>query len=163
MRPHGNVTGLDPATTLAQISDQLLGRLELRAGWLIAIEISDKANAKRDVVQVIAVDMSAIDLPTPAIAHLDLSVARGAAVPDHEVIRQTILHPPDATVVIIKRARVALPGAAVVHDDEFPARALDRRAADRVNHTAGQIARTAWLAAAKHTRPKAAARWRRWC
>ncbi len=56
------------------------------------------------------------------------------------MIRHAILHVPYIAVVIIERARVSLPCTAVVDNDEFPTRSLDRRAADRLNDRAGEIA-----------------------
>ncbi len=82
--------------------------------------------------------VTAIDLPTPAIAHLDLAVARGSAVTDHEMVGQTVAHSADITVVIVEHAGVALPGAAVVNDDELPALAQHRRPIDLSSNRACQ-------------------------
>ena len=59
----------------SQIINQLFAGLKLAAGRLIAIEIAHQTNAKRDVVQVIAVNVSAVDLTAPAITHFDLAIA----------------------------------------------------------------------------------------
>ncbi len=61
--------------------------------------------------------MPAVDLLGPARADLDLAIAGRRAVADHEMIRHAVLHLPHPAVVGVENARVALPGAAVVHDD----------------------------------------------
>ena len=59
----------------SQIINQLFAGLQLPTGRLIAIEIADQTNTERDVVQVIAVNVSAVYLTSPAIAHFDLAIA----------------------------------------------------------------------------------------
>src|ERR1051325_1196083 len=125
---------VDRAAALPQIADQFFATVELGACRLVPIEIADETNPERDVVQVIAVHMAAVDLPAPAIAHFDLAVAGGSAVADDEMIGQPVAHPANVTVVIIERRRVALTCAAVVHDDELPTRARYRSAIDRGAH-----------------------------
>ncbi len=75
MRFHDRPVIADFATTLAQIANELFATIELRAGRLIAIEIADQTNAKGDIVQIVAVNVAAVDLTTPAIADFDLAVA----------------------------------------------------------------------------------------
>ena len=127
-----------PATFL-QIFDQFFTRFELRARRLVAIEITDETNPESDVVHVIAVNVAPAHLLYPAVANLDLAVARGSAVADDEVISETVLHPANVPMIIIEHPGASLPRAAVVDDDEFPARALDWRAADRVDVRAGEV------------------------
>lgn len=121
MWPHGNVAPVGLAATFAQVADELFARFELRARWLVAIKIAYQTNAERNVVQVIAVHVTAVDLAPPAIAHFDLAVARGRSVANHEMVCKPVLHPADVPMIIIKSARVSLPRAAVVHDNELPA------------------------------------------
>lgn len=121
MWPHGYLSPVGLAATFSQIADEFFARVELRARWLVAIKIANQTNAERNVVQIIAVHMAAIDLAPPAIAYFDLAVARGRSVADHEVIRKPVLHPADMPMIIIKNARVSLPRAAVMHDNELPA------------------------------------------
>ncbi len=109
------------AATLPQITNQFLATIELRPRRLVAIEIADQTNSERDVVQIIAVHMSAVDLSPPAITHFDLPVASGCSVADDEVIRQSILHVAHMFMVVIEHTCVALPRAAVVHHDHLPA------------------------------------------
>ena len=75
MRFHNGVMRIDFPATLTQIADQFFARFQLRARRLIAIEIADETNAERDVVQVIAVHVAAVDLAPPAIADFDFAVA----------------------------------------------------------------------------------------
>ena len=75
MRPYGDIAPVDFAATFSQVADEFFARIELRAGWLVAIEIAYQANAERNVVQIIAMDMPAVDLAPPAIADFDLAVA----------------------------------------------------------------------------------------
>ena len=139
MRTDDRVMGIDLSAALAQVANQFFARLELRSRRLIAIEIADETNSQRDVVEIIAVHMAAIDLPPPAIAHFDLPIAGGGSVSDHKLIREAILHPPDVTMIVIKNAGVALTRAAVVDHDELPAAALHRRSIDFRTDRAGEI------------------------
>ena len=78
--------------------------------------------------------MPAVDLPAPAIAHLNLTIARRCPVADDEMIGESVAHPANISMVVIENPRVALPGAAVVHDNELPAAPLHRRATDFFDH-----------------------------
>ena len=130
MWPHWDVAPVDLAAAFSKVANEFFARFELRACWLVAIKIAHQTNAERNVVQVIAVHMAAVDLAPPAIAHFDLAVARGRSVADHEMVGKTILHPADVPMIIIKNARVSLPRAAVVHHDELPAAPFHWRASD---------------------------------
>ncbi len=121
MRSHDRVMPVDLAAPDAKIANQFFARVELHACRLIAIEIADQTNAERDVVQIIAVHVPAVDLTAPTIAHFDLAIARRCAVANDKMIRQSILHVANMTMVIIENARVTLPCAAVVDDDVLPA------------------------------------------
>jgi len=130
MRLHGDLAAVDFAATFSQLADEFFARLELRACWLIAIKVAHQANAERNIVQIIAVHMASIDLAPPAIADFDLAIATGCSVANHEMICKTILHSADMPVIIVKRARVYLPGAAVVHHYELPPSPFYWRASD---------------------------------
>ncbi len=130
MRPHRDVASVGLAATFAQVADEFFTRIELRARRLVAIKIAYQTNTERNVVQIIAVHVAAVDLTPPTIAHFDLAVACGCSVADHEVVRKTILHPADVPMIIIKSARVSLPRAAVVHDNELPATPFHWRASN---------------------------------
>src|SRR5213593_651666 len=112
---------LNLAATLPQVANQFFARFELCSRRLVAIEIAHQTNAERDIVQVIAVHMTAIDLPPPAIAHLDLAVAGRCAIANHKMVSEPVPHAADMSMVVIKNGCVTLPGAAVVDDDELPA------------------------------------------
>ena len=130
MWPYGDVTSVDLAATFAKVADEFFARFELRARWLVAIKIAYQANAERNVVQIIAVHVAAVDLTPPAITHFDLTITRGSSVADHEVVGKTVLHPPDVPMIIIKNARVPLPRAAVMHHNELPTASFHWRAPD---------------------------------
>ena len=130
MWPHWDVAPIGLAATFSQVADEFFARVELRARWLVTIKIAYQTNAQRNVVQIIAVHMAAVDLTPPAIAHFDLAVARGRAVANHEMVCKTILHPADVPMIIIKSARVSLPRAAIMHDNELPATPFHWRASD---------------------------------
>ena len=74
--------------------------------------------------------MTAVELSRPAVTDLDLAVAGAMAVADHEMVGESILHVTDAEVVDVKDAGIPLAGAAVVHDDVFPASPAHRRMVD---------------------------------
>jgi len=133
MRPHGDIASVDFAATFSHVADEFFARIELRARWLVAIEIAYQTNAQRNVVQIIAVNVAAVDLAPPAIADFDLAIASRCSVPNHEMIRKTILHPADMPMVIIKHARVSLPRAAIMHDNELPATPFHWRTPDGFN------------------------------
>ena len=126
MRPDRNRPAVGLAATFAQVTNQFFTGVELGLGWLIAIEITDQTNAERDVVEVITVDVAAVDLPAPAVADFDLAVAGGSAVADYEMISEPVRHPPDMPVIIIECACVSLSCSTVVHHDKLPATPLYR-------------------------------------
>ena len=142
MRPNENFVSVDLAAALPEVTNQFLATFQLGPRRLVPIKISHQTNAQGDVVQVIAVDMASIDLPSPAITHFDLPVAGRCAVADHEMIGKAVLHSADVSMVIIEYARVALPRATVVDHDELPATPLDRRAPDFFDNRPGQVAVT---------------------
>jgi hypothetical protein len=76
MRTDDQGTAVAFPAALLQIPNQLFARFELRAGRLVAIEITDQANAQPDVVHIIAVHVAAVDLAAPAITDFDLAIAR---------------------------------------------------------------------------------------
>jgi hypothetical protein len=130
MRPDENAAHANFPASLSQVADQLFARFELRACGLVAIKVAYQANAERDVVQVIAVHMPAIDLAAPAIAHFYLAVPARCSVANHEMISKSVAHASHISMIIVERARVALPCSTVVHDDKLPTTTLYRRAAN---------------------------------
>jgi len=130
MGAHDCVVCINFPATFSQIIDQLFAGLELAAGRLIAIEIAHQTNAERDVVQIITVDVSAVDLTPPAIAHFNRAIAGRGAVADDEMISESVPHSAHVPVIIIENPGAALSCAAVVHNDELPTTAHHRRAID---------------------------------
>jgi len=159
VRLHRDGASLSVAATFAKIADEFFARVELCAGWLVAIKIAYQTNAERNVVQIIAVYVAAVDLTPPAISHLDLAVASGSSVADHEVVSKTVLHPADMSMIIIKNARVSLPRPAVMHHNELPAAPLHRCASDSIDHRPGEITVVGWTTPRPET---GSARGRRW-
>ena len=72
---HSNDTSFRFTAAVSQVTNEFLASIELRARGLVAIEITDQTNAERDVVQIIAMHVAAVDLTPPAIADFDLAVA----------------------------------------------------------------------------------------
>lgn len=130
MRTDDRVMGVDLSAALAQVTNQFFARFELRPRGLVPIEIADETDSQRDVVEIIAVHVATIDLPSPTVAHLDLPIASRSSIADYELVRQSVLHPPDVAMVVIKNASIALPSPAIVDHDELPAATLHRRAID---------------------------------
>jgi hypothetical protein len=64
------------AAAVSQKANEFLTCVELCPRRLVSIEIAYETNAKRDVVQIIAVHVTAVYLPSPSIADFDLAVAR---------------------------------------------------------------------------------------
>jgi len=130
MGAHDCVMRINFPAAFSQIIDQLFAGFELAAGRLIAIEIAHQANAERNVVQIIAMHVSAVDLAPPAIANFDLAITGRGAIADDEMIGEPILHSAHMPVVIIENPGAALSCAAVVHNNELPATAHHRGAID---------------------------------
>ena len=130
MRPHGNLTPVGLSAALSQIADQLFARIKLRACGLVAIEVTDQTNAEGNVIQVIAVHVAAVDLAAPAIAHFNLAITGRGSVANHKMIGQTVLHSAHVPMIIVEYARVPLPRAAIVDDNELPASSFYRSATD---------------------------------
>ena len=139
MRAHHCVMRINFPATFSQIIDQLFAGLELAAGRLIAIEIAHQTNAERNVVQVITVHVSTVDLTPPTITHFDLAIAGRSAVADNEMISESVSHSAHVPVIIIENPGAALSCAAVVHNNELPAMAHHWRAIDFVTNRPRKI------------------------
>ena len=157
MRLDRYLASLGLAATFAQKANAFFARVELCTRWLVAIEIAYQTNAERNVVQIIAVHMAAVDLTLPAVANFDLAVAAGSAVADHKVVGKAVLHPADVPMIIIKSARVPLARAAVVHHNKLPAAPLHRCASDSIDDPSGEITVIGWTTPRPET--KSARRW----
>ena len=62
------------AAAVSQKANEFLTSVELCPRRLVSIEIAYETNAKRDVVQIIAVDVTAVYLASPSIADFDLAI-----------------------------------------------------------------------------------------
>ena len=139
MRPDNGVMRIDFPAPFPQIIDQLFACFQLTARRLTAVEIAYQANAERDVVQIVAMHVPAVDLAPPTIAHFDLAVARRSAIADNEMIGEPVFHPANMSVVIIENARATLPGPTVVYDYELPAAPHNRRPVDFISHRSRKV------------------------
>ncbi len=92
------------------------------------LEIAHQADADAAFVHFLGPHVAAVDLPGPARAHLDLPVARVAAVADHEVVGEAVFHAAPAVGAVVG-AGVAGLDAAVVHDKVGPASRRDAQSA----------------------------------
>lgn len=111
---------IDFPAPFAQIPDQFFTCFQLTPGGLVTIEIAHQTNTERDVVQIIAMHVTTVDLASPAVADLDFAISGGRSVADNKMIGQTVLHPPNVAVVVVEDARVPLTSSAVVDNNELP-------------------------------------------
>jgi hypothetical protein len=123
MGPNRGVVTVNFSNPLPKIPEKLIECFVLCLGGKIAIEISNQADADRNIVKIVTVDVTARELNDPAIANLNLAVARRAAIANNEVICQSIWHAPDPPVVIVEYSRVPLSRAAVMDNQVLPAAA----------------------------------------
>ena len=77
---------------LAEVADEFVEGLKLLGRRFFLVEIAHQTDAKGDVVEVVAVDVAAVDLFLLAVADFDLAVARGGAVADDKVVGETVGH-----------------------------------------------------------------------
>ena len=139
MRAYNDIVPVDFTATFPEVIDQLFARAELARRRLVPVKIADETDAERDIVQVIAMHMAALKLASPPVSHLDLSVPARSTVANDKMVGQPIGHAPNVPVIIIENARVALPRPTVVHHDELPPAAQNRRAIDLLANRARQI------------------------
>ena len=128
-----------PAAT-TEITDKFVECFELLLRRFITVEITDQTDAERNVIQVIAVDVAAVDLFDPSGAEFDLAVAGRTAIADDEMVGHPVWHFPRVPMIVIEDFGVALTGAAVVDDNVFPAAFFDRSSIDSPSHAAGYVA-----------------------
>ena len=114
------------AHAIPQVGDKLFKCPDLGLGRSVAIEVADKADAERDVIEIVTGDMASVELGRPAVSCLDLTISRSVAVPDHKMIGQSIFHVADAEMINVEDPCISLSGAAVVNDDIFPTTPVHR-------------------------------------
>lgn len=143
----------DLADTTTEIGAEFVECSHLILGGCVSVEIAHETDAERDVVQVVARDMAAVDLSSPPVSDFDFSIARGISIADDEVVGEAILHFANASVVDIKNPGVSLAGATVMNDDVFPASALDIGIIDGLPKGGGKVAPSFHEAAKKRFDP----------
>ena len=83
---HDRISSIHFADTAPEIADQFVKRLVFSLGWQVSVEVANEADAKRDVVEIVAMHVSAVELAGPSVPDLDLTVPRRGAVANDEVI-----------------------------------------------------------------------------
>src|SRR4030095_15044984 len=83
--------------------------------------------------------MAALLFLPPAFANFDFAIARGRSVANDEMVGESILHVPNAAMVVFKGAGVALARPAVVDGDVAPAAFAHTRTVDLGTHGTAQI------------------------
>lgn len=124
---------------LAKVTDEFIQRIQLFLTGAVLIVIADEADPDSDAVQIIAVHVTSAHLFTPPGTDFDLTVARGGAVSDDEMVGESVGHFADVRVVIIERLCISLPRSAVVNDDVFPASGGDFSPIDFVTNGLGEV------------------------
>ena len=118
------------AHALAEIADEFVEGIQLFLSGLALVEVADQTDADGDVVQIVAMDVAAVDLFAPAGADFDFTIPGGRAVADDKLIGEAVLHLADIGVIVVKSLGIALPRSAVVDDQIAPAGFLDGSAVD---------------------------------
>ena len=132
---HGSVA-VGFSNAKLEVANEFLQRGELFFRGALLIEVAHQTNAQGNVVEVVTVDMAAVELLFPTRPDFDFAVPGGGAVADHKMIGKTVGHFSNIGVIEIKRPGVALFGAAVVNDDVAPAGSSDRRGVNGLTHRA---------------------------
>lgn len=123
----------------SQVADQFIQSFVLCFCWQIAIKVAYKANADRNIVQIVAVYVAAVNLTIPTVPNFDLTVSGRSAVPDNEVVSQSIRHFADMPMIIVENACVPLTSPAVMDDYVFPPVARDASFVDGLPNCRCQI------------------------
>jgi hypothetical protein len=132
---HNRVAAVDFADPLSKISNQFVQGFVLSSRGEIAIEITHQANAERNVIEIVAVDVSACELNYPTIADFDLPVSARGPVTNDEMIGKAVRHSPDVPMIVVEDPGIALPSPAVVDHDILPAVPGDARFIDGPAHS----------------------------
>ena len=83
---HDRISSIHFADTPPEVADQFVKRFVFRLGRQISVEVAYEADANRDIVEIVAMDVSAVELPGPPVPDLNLTIPRGGAVADDEMI-----------------------------------------------------------------------------
>ena len=92
---------------------------------MVVAKVADEADANGDFVEAFAGEVAALDLFDPALADLNLPVARIGSISNDEVVGHAVFHPA-LFVIGVEDSCVATSRPAVVYDDVFPSRAGHR-------------------------------------
>src|SRR3954471_21290698 len=92
---------VDRTDTFAEVSDQFLRCRALPGRGHFPVEVTDKANSERDVVQVVAMHVPAIDLAGPMAPDFDLAIPGGGPIPNDEMVGQPIHHLAHVPVIVL--------------------------------------------------------------
>jgi len=114
------IASLHFSDSLSEVTYEFIERFKLSVGWKVTIEIADQANAKPDIVKVIAVNVSACQLLNPSVANFDLAIAGRRTVTDDEMVGQSVWHFAHVAMIIVKDPSVPLSGSAIMDNDIFP-------------------------------------------
>jgi hypothetical protein len=86
-------------------------------------EVPNETDANPDLVDLLAMNVAALDLPEPARANFNFSIAGINSVADHKVIRQAVLHPTLPMRTTVDGGIALSNGAVMRHNPLPPARA----------------------------------------
>ena len=85
------------------------------------VEVSDQANSNGDMVQGFCGKMAAVELLFPSVPYCNFAFSHAAAVADHKMVREAILHVADFAVIPVHSLNRARVYGTVVDDDVPPA------------------------------------------
>jgi len=108
-------------------------------GREVTIEIADQANTNSDIIQIIAVDVTAGHLLDPSVANFDLTIPGRRTVADDKMVGQPVWHFAHVAMIVVKDPSVSLPCSAIVNDDIFPPVAGHSRIVDCLADGRGQV------------------------
>lgn len=139
MRHYDCPLSFDLSNPTSQICDKFVEGTKLGFGRLIAIQVPYEADADRDIVEVVAGHMPAVDLFCPARTYFNFTITRRSSVADDKMVGHSMLHLANPAMISVENAGVALPGSAVVNDDIFPSAFFDSCAVDRPAHPGSKV------------------------
>jgi hypothetical protein len=138
MAPDDRISVVHFADSLSQVANQFVERQVLIFRGYITVEVADKTNTERYIIQIVAMHMSTIELPRPAITDFDLAISGGAAIADDEMVCEAIRHFANVPMVIVKDSSVPLSGPAIMDNDIFPSIPSDAGSIDRLPNGRGK-------------------------
>src|SRR5688572_11429209 len=125
-----------PHHIIPQVVHQFPERLHLPGGRPRLREIANETNTNAHLVDLLAMHVAALNLPEPARTNLDLAITGIDAIPDHEVIGQSVLHPALAMCFPVNGG-VALPNRAVMRHYPLPPARSNAQSRRRLTNFSG--------------------------